>query len=380
MYVENTQGFTNDAVFPLAGFNFTITDTVTKAPIAGVLCAIHAGVDATGDAISLYTDSQGQVGLDADWFRPYSWSVSKEGYEFVTSNTMVPYIEVELVPTDLMYQVNIISDLGGSTSPSGFLNVEPDSQLVVRAYPKAGYVFDRWIYKGEEAGTVNPESFLIDRNAITIAAVFRAYVPPNGDGNGNGEADWPIVKVDHVFDNVRLDPGILKEAQETAEKHVDTSLVLGGQIEYSVKLEASITTACTYFILWNNEVLQEEGFQPWDPHGTIKSGLLMLPQSKIRNINTLTVILSQVPGLFNRVLVNIYVTLGYNMEPSDPPWGGVPDWTDWMRENALWLALGGVALGAAAVYLVKPAVPTVIVQIGKDIQKEAKKIVKKVKS
>ena len=377
MFVENTRGFTPLAVFPLSAFNFTVTDSVTKAPVVAAFVAIHAGINATGDGDGLYTDSQGKVGLDAVWFAPRSWSVTKEGYDTVISNTMTTQTYVEIVPIDLQYTVRIFAGTGGSTSPSGQLNVEPNSQLSVTAYPYAGYVFDHWLYKGENVGTVNPHMFLIDRDAITIAAVFNAYVPPpppNGDGNGSD--NWPIVKTDHVFDNIRLDPGIFKEAQETEEKEVDTARVLGGQVEYSVKLESSLTTACTYFILWNNEILKEEGFQPWDPHGTIKSGMLMLPKTKIRNINTLTILLSQVPGLFNRVIFNVYVTLGYSTEPVDPPWGGINDWTDWVRDNALWLAIGGVALGATAVYLAKPAVPTVIVQLGKDIEK----VVKKVKS
>ncbi|KKL07336.1 hypothetical protein LCGC14_2587060, partial [marine sediment metagenome] len=181
------------------------------------------------------------------------------------------------------------------------------------------------------------------------------------------------IKTDHVFNNVRLDPGFLKEAQETATKKIDVSQVLGGQIEYSVKLESSLTTASTYWILWNNEILKEEGFMPWEPHGTVKSGMLTIPKNKIRAVNTLQIMLTQVPGLFNRVLFNVFVTFGYNAEPDDPPWDESGDWTDWVRENAILLALGGVALGAAAVYLIKPSAPNIIVQVGKEVQKALKK-------
>ncbi len=370
LYVVDTRGFTPDAVFPLSYFNFHVTDLETGHPISAAFCAIHQGVDGTGDTIGVYTDSQGKADMDADWFAPRSWSVTKEGYKVFLSNNMVQWAEVVLEPIELRYSLIINSSLGGTTTPSGQLWRDPDTQIEVEAYPQSGYRFSHWVYKGENVGSVNPQMFLIDRNAITISAVFTNTVPD--PPNGPPPSDWPVVKTDHVFDNVRLDPGILKEAIESVTKQVEVALVLGGQIEYSVKLESSLTTASTYWILWNNEIMKEEGFQPWEPHGTIKSGLLMIPKDKIRASNTLTIMLTQVPGLFNRVLFNVWVTLGYTAQPDDPPWDEEGDWTDWVRENAIWLALGGVAVGAAAVYLIKPSAPTVVVQIGEKLKKALK--------
>ena len=173
---------------------------------------------------------------------------------------------------------------------------------------------DQWIYDDERTLTVN---------------VAEVTLP-----------EWPVVKTDHVFDNVRLDPGILFEARQSQEKQVDTSLALGGQIEYSIKLESSLTTACTYYIMWNNEILLEEGFAPWVPHGTIRTGVLNLPLSKIRSTNVLTIVLSHVPLTFNRVLFNVFVTIGYSNEPTvDPPWEE-EDWLDWLMRNAWWITLG----------------------------------------
>ncbi len=145
---------------------------------------------------------------------------------------------------------------------------------------------------------------------------------------------WPVVKTDHVFDNVRLDAGILFEVRQSQEKQIDTSLVLGGRIEYSIKLESSLVTACTYYILWNNEILLEEGFAPWVPQGTIRSGILNLPLSKIRSTNILTIALSQVPGTFTRCLYNVFVAIGYSNEPPvDPPWEE-ETLLEWLKRNA----------------------------------------------
>ncbi len=370
LYVADTRGFTPDAVFPLNWFNFHVIDAETGAPVSAAFCAIHQGINGTGDTDGVYTDSQGKADMEATWFAPHSWSVTKEGYKVFMSNNMVQWAEVVLEPIDLLYTVNVLAGLGGYTSPSGTLKVIPDSQLEVEAYPQSGYRFSHWLFNAENVGTVNPHMFLIERNATTISAVFTNTVPD--PPNGPPPSDWPVVKTDHVFQNVRLDPGILKEAQESVTKQVDVDLVLGGQIEYSVKLESSLTTASTYWILWNNEIMKEEGFQPWEPHGTIKSGLLMIPKDKIRASNTLTIMLTQVPGLFNRVLFNVWVTLGYTAEPVDPPWDEEGDWTDWIRNNALWIGLGGVALGATALYLATPKTPTVVVQIGKEIKKALK--------
>lgn len=375
LYVADTRGFTPDAVFPLNWFNFHVTDAETKAPVSAAFCAIHQGINGTGDTDGVYTDSQGKADMEATWFAPRSWSVTKEGYKVFASNNMVQWAEVVLTPIELRYSLIINSSLGGTTTPTGQLWRDPDTQIEVEAYPQSGYRFSHWVYKGENVGSVNPHIFLIDRNAITISAVFTKSVPdpPNGPPpNGPPPSEWPISKTDHVFDNVRLDPGILKEAVESVTKQIDIAQVLGGQIEYSVKLESSLTTASTYWILWNNEILVEEGFWPTDRHGTIKSGMLSIPKNKIRATNVLTIMLTQVPGLFNRVLFNVFVTFGYNAEPVDPPWIDQGDWTDWVRENAVLLTLGGVALGAAAVYLLTPKVPTVVVKLGKEIKKALK--------
>ena len=370
LYVADTRGFTPDAVFPLNWFNFHVTDAETGAPVSAAFCVLHGGVDGTGDGVGVYTDSQGNADMETPTFRPRSWSVTKEGYKVFLSNNMVQWAEVVLEPIDILFTVRIIAGTGGNTSPSGTLKVIPGSQLEVEAFPQSGYRFSHWLFNAENIGTVNPHIFLIERNATTITAVFTTTVPD--PPNGPPSSEWPVIKTDHVFDNVRLDPGFLKEAQESVTKQVDVALVLGGQIEYSVKLESSLTTASTYWILWNNEIMKEEGFWPTDPHGTIKSGLLEIPKNKIRASNTLTIMLTQVPGLFNRVLFNVFVSLGYNAEPVDPPWGDQGDWTDWIRDNAIWLALGGVAVGATALYFATPKVPTVIVQIGKEVQKALK--------
>lgn len=94
-------GYEEEDLIPLhlAGFNFTVTDAATGNPVPGALCAIHAGPDGTGDADTVLTDNQGKAGIDAKWFAPKSWSVSKEGYLTKLSNQMASTINVALEST-----------------------------------------------------------------------------------------------------------------------------------------------------------------------------------------------------------------------------------------------------------------------------------------
>ena len=155
--------------------------------------------------------------------------------------------------------------------------------------------------------------------------------------------DWPVIKTVHVFNNIRLDPGVLKEAVKSRQKVVDTAVVLGAQIEYSVKLESSILTGCTAWFLWNNEVVDTKGFALWESIGTIKSGSILIPKDKILATNILTIGLTHVPATFNQCLFNVHVTFGYSQEPSkDPPWDEVDEQPDWVK----WLLYGALGIGA----------------------------------
>ena len=339
----------------LAGFNFTVTDASTGLPVQGARCNIHAGLDGGGDADGGYTDANGVFGIDAIWFVPNSWSVSKEGYVSQVSNNIGSQIPVSLVSTAVIYTVNVLSGAGGSVNPSGFISVEPNADLNVTAYPDSGYVFDFWVLNGVNIGGVNPAVFLIDRDGITILASFKVgeEPPPNGDG-------WPVIKTEQVFDNIRLAPGLSLEALRQREKHIDTSLVLGGTIEYTVKLESSILTGCTYSIIWNGEVLDLKGFLLWEPFGTIKSGVVDIPLSKIRSVNVLTISLTHVPATNNVTISNVYVRFGYSSEPSeDPPWTAPFNWDAFISKYGMWIALGGA--GIIVLSLMRPPGQPIIV-------------------
>ncbi len=86
----------------LAGFVFSVTDVVTGLPIEGAHCILYAALNNTGDAVAAYTDSQGIASLDAQWFVPRSWRVTKEGYVSQWGNSVAYETVVSLEPTTVI--------------------------------------------------------------------------------------------------------------------------------------------------------------------------------------------------------------------------------------------------------------------------------------
>ncbi len=212
-------------------------------------------------------------------------------------------------------------------------------------------------------GTDQKEVYL-DRNKTVLFQIETPPEPPNPDPpNGEPPAEWPVVITKQVFDNVRLDPGLQMEVRKSVDKNVDTSIVLGGRINYRVKLESKLpATGCTYYFIWNNEILFEKGFPLWADAGEERTGVIDIPKSKIRALNTFEIALSQLPATFNRVLFNVYVTLGYSETPEeDDPWG---DDGNGLGENLWWIALAGgaVLLGGVALMLMRQPPQIIVVK------------------
>ncbi len=350
---------------PLAGFNFTVRDSITGVPISGVLCVIHAGPDGTGDADSVLTGATGKAGIDAIWFAPRSWSVSKEGYLNQTSNRMEVNIDVALVPTVIEYTVRIFSSRGGFTTPKGEITrIKPGFRLSVKATPLTGYAFSHWTYKGLEAGSQNPETFLIDRNAITIDAIFTDLpVPPPSNGNGNGNGQAPITQRIHVFNKV-----FLKATSYEFRKYlrasiidIDTNLLISATVDYTVQYTDGSVGAEGAWIDLNDEEIVFESLKK----GEAKTGSVDVT-GKIREASTFTIKVESSLGNWSEVMYDVWLTLGFSEEPAKPP--GIPpfDWQQWLADNALWLSIAGgaVLLGGTALILMRPQAPQIIV-VGK---------------
>ncbi len=175
-------------------------------------------------------------------------------------------------------------------------------------------------------------------------------------------AEWPVTKQELVFKDIRLSPGINKEAWSHKEKsNVDTSTILGGKIDYSILFEAATIPGCTAYIFWNNVQMAMISFWPLDV-GKIKSGSIDIPMDKIGATNSIAIALSHVPLTFNRCLFNVYVTLGYSQEPEkDDPWEEEAFW-DWIMKNAWWMSLGVIGMGLILMFRPGASPPIIIVQ------------------
>ncbi len=409
---ESQEPLATTPIVSLLTYSFTVTDAATGVPIAGALCVLYSSTGGTGEGAGEYTNSQGKVSITPEWFSPRSWGVTKAGYISQGADGVPFDIVVALRSTTVMYTVRVNAGVGGNTTPRGTITRAPGTELTVTAIPDSGYEFSHWLKNGQTVESRNnPLGFLINQDNISINAIFSEEVPPTDNfietyrgidiwreaatsklyftyqgsryvfpvntsigtvrrsidelleeapPNGeppNGEV-WPIVKTEQVFDNTRLAPGIMPETLKHKTKNVDTSIVLGGQISYTVELVSSILTGCTFGIAWNGQILEERGFLITDPYGKVKTGVVDIPLGWIQPNNVLTIGLSHVPAMMNVVVANVSVTLGYSSEPDeDPPWG--TDWKEWLRKNWKWIALG--VTGLTVLIVMRPGRQPIIV-------------------
>jgi len=322
----------------LAGFSFSVTDAVSGQPIASAHCLLYAGLNNTGDAVGGYTDSSGVCGLDAQWFVPRSWRVSKEGYVAQWGNGVVSQIVVALEGTTVVYTVNVNYGAGGTTTPSGFLQVAPNTELGVEAFPAAGYALDYWVYKGQVAGNTNPTKFLIDRDAITISAVFKVVdVPPPPDG-----VAWPVTRQIHLFDDYVLKAqswDFPEKAETRYIKNVDTNVLLGGKLDYTITyLEGNDLFAPHGGLAVNGVTLFDEGFDV----GVTKTGSIDLT-GYLQNTNEVEIGFATMIGTWALFSFDLYVTLGFSSDPATEPGATEPPpFSDWPWYY--WAAIGGGAL------------------------------------
>lgn len=321
----------------LAGFNFTVTDLVTGLPIEGALCIIYADPNMSGDADGVLTDTLGQAGIDAQWFAPDSWSVSKEGYITQWSNYMYSQITVALEPTEIIYSVNVLAGGGGYTVPSGFLDVLPNTELLVTAYPDAGYILDYWVYKGQNVGSGNPLIFLIDRDAITIVAVFKVVEepPPNGEPPTNG-----YVRTYAFFSNYSLKAESWERGWigKTESASTGTPMPISAKLRYEVLYLDGTWNVNRVRIRYNGDVIWEDDITK----GTMVSGEIDVT-GQTKSTDSVRIDLLTYLGEWDEVQFSVWVDYTFAEEPiENPSETETPPWADF--EWYQWLALGGGAL------------------------------------
>ena len=166
---------------------------------------------------------------------------------------------------------------------------------------------------------------------------------------------WPVKKVIHLFNNEKLNPGLLLEASKTKTiSNVDVSVLIGGKIDYSLTHISAILPGYDAKIFWND--VEKVNVRPIEGQVT---GSFELSSSEIGSVNSVKIYMKQGPAGYNVCSFDIYANFGFSEEPKTDP-GVTPDWWVWLQENGKWVALGGA--GLAILYMMrKPSIPIVIV-------------------
>ena len=352
-----------EVVSPLTVYTFKVTDSQTGIPVNGAGCSVTDQPEAirSKEGEGGYTDINGVCTVEVLYFNARYYTVGKAGY--VTARGTIPgsQINVALDPTTVQYTVAVYAGQGGSVNPTGSFKVPANTKLTVTASPQTGYILDRWLVNNVGMGTVNPLTVTVDRDAITVYAIFKVseVPPPPPDG-----AEWPYPIQIHAFDNEKISPGPWTWAEiEENIKGVDTTKLLGARIDYTLTYR-KVGDRILVKLFWNDEEL--EGF--WaapENQGKSSSRSFTVPVTKVRATNTVKVGVNQKTLGFSEVLCDMYVTLGYSEKPTiDPSTGRT--WLDeameWAKNNSTVLIVGGVAVTGAYV-LTRKGAPTFIVQV-----------------
>jgi hypothetical protein len=330
---------------PLTIFSFKVTEAETGVPVANAQCALSDAPLVIGslEGVGGYTDLNGVCTLEALFPARY-YSVYRAGY--VTARGSVPgaQINVSLTPTTVKYYVTVNAGVGGSVEPFGSFQVAANTKLTVTATPQTGYILDYWLVNNVKSGNTNPLGVTIDRDNYSINAAFKVTeVPPPTNGDGNG-VTWPFTRRLHLFDNVKVEPGIGTWTEKKINiTGVDLSVLLGGKLDYVISYNAGVLPPIIARIILNDqEVLK---FTSWTY--TTKTGTVDIT-GLIKPTNVIKINVTQVMATFSSVAFDVWLTLGYSEEPVIEPGLPGPGWEELLKEY-WWVAAGGI--GLAGLYI-----------------------------
>jgi len=190
---------------------------------------------------------------------------------------------------------------------------------------------DEWFYDDERVLTVN------------VAGV----TPP----------EWPHTIPVHVFDSFKLKAESwqiwVKDSRTIID--IDTSLLLGGKLDYTVKYNQGSPLAETAYIAFNDINIVTESLAK----GETKSGTIDLT-GLIGSEAKISISLESMIGFWSEISFDIWLTLGFSEEPPVPPGPAPFDWMEWLRDNAWWISLA--VLGTGLIIMYRPSPPVVIYQ------------------
>lgn len=145
---------------------------------------------------------------------------------------------------------------------------------------------------------------------------------------------WPVTKNIHLFDNVKLKAEWfdIRKAMSRSISNIDTSLLIGGRLDYSVKYTQGWPIAEDANIAFEGANIVSEALSK----GETKSGSVDLTGLIGRDFK-ITISFPSAPGIWSEVSFDIWIILGFSSEPPIPP-STPPDW-----KNMLVLAVFGLS-------------------------------------
>jgi hypothetical protein len=151
--------------------------------------------------------------------------------------------------------------------------------------------------------------------------------------------DWPVTRSVHIFDNFE----VTSESQEILKNvtrkivNVDTSVLIGGKIDYSILYTQGNTIPNPNVRVFFNDM-------------EVVSELLQLNGSTVgaidltglvKEANTIKIQVESTILMWAECFFDIWVTFGYSEEPATDP-VGQKDWTDWIKDNMLLVGIVGI--------------------------------------
>lgn len=338
----------------LSSASFFVMDAVTGVPVAGALCQLNSRRGFDGEGAGALTNASGAAVVEG-FFSAVVYAVSKPGFIKVIGSP-TGQINVSLQPTTVIFSVNIVAGVNGRVDPSGFFSVQANEEVTVRAFPDFGFILDKWVVNAVSKGNTNPKTFTVDRNGTTIAATFKLaeVQPPPGNGNGNGVA-WPVTRRIHVFDSVALKAQLFELGKKKSRDitKVDTKVLLGGKLDYTVTYTKGTPLGEIANIFFNDELIINESLNK----GQSKTGSIDLT-GFIGNTNKVTIGFESFIGFSSEIIFDVWFTLGYSEEPAVDPGADKPGFFDNLTTTDK-LILAGV--GIAGVLLLSRGGPRITI-------------------
>jgi len=171
------------------------------------------------------------------------------------------------------------------------------------------------------------------------------------------QVSWPHTVPIHIFINKKLKAESWELGKSATESiiNIDTSLLQGGKLDYTVQYIQGTPLAEIAKIWFDGEKIVEERLSK----GEAKSGTIDLT-GLIGRTATITISFDSMFGFWSEVLFDVWLVLGFSEEPPTPPEPEPFDWMEWLRKNAWWISLG--VLGAGLIIMSRSGTPIVIYQ------------------